>query len=91
MPTIRNAANAQLVRVVCTDGLPVRDGNPHLWMDPEFARAYVAKIRDALVAADPGARRGLPSQRRGLRRQARRPRRPHPRARSRRCPPTTAR
>ena len=51
--TIRNAANAQLIRVVCTDGLPVRDGNPHLWMDPEFARAYVAKIRDALVTADP--------------------------------------
>jgi len=51
--TISNAANAQLVRVVCTDGLPVRNGNPHLWMDPEFARVYVAKIRDALVAADP--------------------------------------
>lgn len=52
-PTIRNAANPQLVRVVCTDGLPVRNGNPHLWMDPEYARVYVAKIRDALVAADP--------------------------------------
>ena len=51
--TNRNAANAQLVRVVCTDGLPVREGNPHLWMDPEFARAYVSKVRDALVAADP--------------------------------------
>lgn len=51
--TIRNAANAQLVRVICTEGLPVRDGNPHLWMDPEFARAYVTKIRDALVTADP--------------------------------------
>ena len=52
--TIRNAANPQLVRVICTDGLPVREGNPHLWMDPEFARAYVAKVRDALVTADPG-------------------------------------
>jgi ABC-type Zn2+ transport system substrate-binding protein/surface adhesin len=29
------------------------DDNPHLWMDPQFARAYVRKIRDALVAADP--------------------------------------
>jgi ABC-type Zn uptake system ZnuABC Zn-binding protein ZnuA len=48
-----NARNEQLVVVVCTDGLPVRDGNPHLWMDPEFARAYVRKIRDALVKADP--------------------------------------
>jgi len=48
-----NAANAKLRVVICSDGLPVRDENPHLWMDPEFARAYVRKIRDALVAADP--------------------------------------
>src|SRR5450631_2579663 len=48
-----NARNEKLVVVVCTEGLPVRDGNPHLWMDPEFARAYVRKIRDALVKADP--------------------------------------
>jgi zinc/manganese transport system substrate-binding protein/manganese/iron transport system substrate-binding protein len=50
--TIRNAGNPRLKVVVCTDGLPVVDGNPHLWMDPVFARAYVDKIRDALVAAD---------------------------------------
>ena len=48
-----NARNEKLTVVVCSDGLPVREGNPHLWMDPEFARAYVRKIRDALVAADP--------------------------------------
>ena len=51
--TLRNAANPHLRIVVCTEGLDVRDGNPHLWMDPEYARAYVAKIRDAIVAADP--------------------------------------
>ena len=50
--TIRNAGNARLRVVVCTDGLPVVKGNPHLWMDPELARAYAAKIRDAVVAAD---------------------------------------
>jgi ABC-type Zn uptake system ZnuABC Zn-binding protein ZnuA len=50
--TIRNAGNPRLRVVVCTAGLPVRDGNPHLWMDPELARAYVAKIRAALIAAD---------------------------------------
>jgi ABC-type Zn uptake system ZnuABC Zn-binding protein ZnuA len=50
--TIRNAGNPHLRVVTCTAGLPVRDGNPHLWMDPVYARAYVAKIRDALVAAD---------------------------------------
>lgn len=50
--TIRNAGNPRLRIVVCSAGLPVRDGNPHLWMDPEYARAYVAKIRAALVDAD---------------------------------------
>lgn len=51
--TVRNAGNPHLVEVVCSDGLPVRSGNPHLWMDPVYARSYVAKIRDALVAVDP--------------------------------------
>ncbi len=50
--TLRNAANPRLRVVVCADGLAVRDGNPHLWMDPENARRYAAEIRDALVAAD---------------------------------------
>ncbi len=50
--TIQNAGNPRLRIVVCTESLPVRDGNPHLWMDPELARGYVARIRDALVAAD---------------------------------------
>ncbi len=50
--TIRNAGNPRLRIVVGTAGLPVRDGNPHLWMDPVYARAYVAKIRAALIAAD---------------------------------------
>ncbi len=50
---LENARNEKLTVVVCTQGLPVREGNPHLWMDPEYARAYVRKIRDALVAADP--------------------------------------
>jgi ABC-type Zn uptake system ZnuABC Zn-binding protein ZnuA len=51
--TIDNAKNPDLHVVVCTDGLPVKGVNPHLWMDPELARGYVAKIRDALAAADP--------------------------------------
>jgi ABC-type Zn uptake system ZnuABC Zn-binding protein ZnuA len=50
--TIRNAGNPRLRVVVCAAGLPVRDGNPHLWMDPELARAYVVKIRTALVGVD---------------------------------------
>ncbi len=50
--TIRNAGNPRLRIVVCTAGLPVVNDNPHLWMDPVFARVYTAKIRDALIAAD---------------------------------------
>lgn len=50
--TLRNASNRHLTVVVCADGLPVVNGNPHLWMDPEHARAYVRKIGDALAAAD---------------------------------------
>lgn len=51
--TLANAGNPNLVRVVCTDGLPVKLGNPHLWMDPDYARQYVEKIRAALVQVDP--------------------------------------
>jgi ABC-type Zn uptake system ZnuABC Zn-binding protein ZnuA len=54
--TIDNAKNARLRIVTCTDGLPVRDGNPHLWLDPVFARAYVQKIRAAIVERDPAHR-----------------------------------
>lgn len=37
------------------DYLTGEDGtiNPHLWMDVAYARLYVARIRDALIAADP--------------------------------------
>ena len=51
--TIESAGNADMKLVVLSDGLPKIDGNPHLWMDPVLARAYVAKIRGALVQMDP--------------------------------------
>lgn len=50
---LRDAGSRRLRVVVCTDGLPVKNANPHLWMDPVLAKQYVFKIRDALVAADP--------------------------------------
>jgi zinc/manganese transport system substrate-binding protein len=50
--TIQNAGNADLRIVVLSDGLPKKGYNPHLWMDPVLASAYVGKIRDALCAAD---------------------------------------
>lgn len=51
--TVANARNPSLRIVVCTDGLPVADKNPHLWMDPVLAQLYVQKIAAALQAADP--------------------------------------
>lgn len=51
--TIDAAKNSHLQIVVCTRGLPIKDGNPHLWMDPVLAERYVDAIRDGLVAADP--------------------------------------
>lgn len=50
---LADAGKSDLRVVVCADGLPVKNNNPHLWMDPVFAKQYVRKIRDALIAADP--------------------------------------
>ncbi|MDQ2857624.1 MAG: metal ABC transporter substrate-binding protein [Candidatus Eremiobacteraeota bacterium] len=54
--TIDNAKNDGLDIVVATDGLPAKNGNPHLWMDPVLARGYVRAIRAALVRRDPAGR-----------------------------------
>ena len=51
---LHDAGRSDLHVVVCTDGLPVKNLNPHLWMDPVLAKRYVDKIRDALIAVDPG-------------------------------------
>jgi ABC-type Zn uptake system ZnuABC Zn-binding protein ZnuA len=51
--TIQNAGASEKRVVVLSDGLPRIDSNPHHWMDPVQARAYVAKIRDSLVSIDP--------------------------------------
>lgn len=58
---LRNASKDARV-VTLSEGLPRLDvgeagpfteGNPHFWFDPKYAKAYVERIRDALVAADP--------------------------------------
>jgi manganese/iron transport system substrate-binding protein len=46
-------SGSQVPVVHASDGLTVIDANPHLWLDPEFARHYVAKMRDGMIAADP--------------------------------------
>jgi ABC-type Zn uptake system ZnuABC Zn-binding protein ZnuA len=50
---LRDAGTGDLRVVVCANGLPVKNLNPHLWMDPVLAKRYVMKIRDALIVADP--------------------------------------
>jgi ABC-type Zn uptake system ZnuABC Zn-binding protein ZnuA len=58
---LRNTSKDARV-VTLSDGLPRLDvgeagpfteGNPHFWFDVKYAKAYVERIRDALVAADP--------------------------------------
>jgi manganese/iron transport system substrate-binding protein len=51
--TLRNARSSDLRVLVETDGMPVKNNNPHLWMDPQLAKTYVLKIRDSLSAIDP--------------------------------------
>lgn len=50
---LSDASSPNMRVVVCTDGLPVRNDNPHVWMDPVMAKRYVLKIRDGLIAVDP--------------------------------------
>ncbi len=52
---LENAPTGAVV-VDCARGLPVKGSNPHLWMDPVYAKHYVARIRDALVKLDPAHR-----------------------------------
>ncbi|MGD0050488.1 MAG: metal ABC transporter substrate-binding protein [Vulcanimicrobiaceae bacterium] len=51
--TLKNVPSNSLHVVIGAAGLQVKNDNPHLWMDPENAKVYVAKIRDALIAVDP--------------------------------------
>jgi ABC-type Zn uptake system ZnuABC Zn-binding protein ZnuA len=52
-PALKKVTSKDLRVVVGADGLQIKNDNPHLWMDPENAKIYVAKIRDALIAVDP--------------------------------------
>jgi len=52
-PTLKSVTGTSLVVVVGADGLPVKNENPHLWMDPQNAKIYVEKIRQALISIDP--------------------------------------
>lgn len=53
---IEGAKNARLQVVVCADGMRLKDGNPHLWMDPVLAAKYLVKIEAAVERLDPGGR-----------------------------------
>jgi ABC-type Zn uptake system ZnuABC Zn-binding protein ZnuA len=51
-PMLRaGGTNARVID--CSAGLTVIAANPHLWLDPEYARRYVVAMRDGMIAADP--------------------------------------
>jgi manganese/iron transport system substrate-binding protein len=64
-PKLVEAANPRLPILVLSDGMPVLglgdsgdadiadNGNPHLWLDVQYAKVYVQKIHDWLVTNDP--------------------------------------
>lgn len=54
-PLLSNAKAGTPV-IAVTEGLPDMEQNPHMWFAPELARGYVARIRDALIALDPGGK-----------------------------------
>jgi ABC-type Zn uptake system ZnuABC Zn-binding protein ZnuA len=65
VPKLVQAANPNVATLVLSDGLPVlgvgasadediaRNGNPHFWLDPHYAKVYVQRIHDQLVRLDP--------------------------------------
>jgi zinc/manganese transport system substrate-binding protein/manganese/iron transport system substrate-binding protein len=65
VPKLVQAANPSIGTLVLSDGLPVlgvgssddqdiaQNGNPHFWLDPQYAKVYVGKIHDQLVSIDP--------------------------------------
>jgi len=50
---IANTGSKDLRIAVLSDGLKPQSDNPHLWMDPQYAKHYVFAIRDALISLDP--------------------------------------
>ena len=69
--TLRNVGATGARIVICSAGLPIVIGNPHLWLDPTYARIYVDRMRDAFVAADPGGAATYRANAAGLDRQLR--------------------
>jgi zinc/manganese transport system substrate-binding protein/manganese/iron transport system substrate-binding protein len=65
VPKLVQSANPTVPTLVLSDGLPVvgvgtstdddiaQNGNPHFWLDPQYAKVYVQKIHDQLVLIDP--------------------------------------
>ncbi|MDQ7842980.1 MAG: zinc ABC transporter substrate-binding protein [Armatimonadota bacterium] len=45
-----------VVAVDGSAGLPLRRGDPHLWLDPVLAQAQAERLRDGLIRADPDGR-----------------------------------
>ncbi|ADG07074.1 metal ABC transporter substrate-binding protein [Kyrpidia tusciae] len=56
---IQSSGRSDLKIVTLSDGLPVLGqgeggtGNPHMWLDPNYAVKYTERIRDALIEVDP--------------------------------------
>lgn len=59
-PKVIDAAdNPELLVVYTAEGIPIlqaeheASGNPHVWLDPVYARRQAERVREALIAVDP--------------------------------------
>ena len=50
---IEENISSSAILVELAEGLSAIDENPHLWLDVQYAMAYVERIRDALMEIDP--------------------------------------
>ena len=75
LPRLVQSAGGKAAIVIATSGIaPLKlgsDADPHAWQSVANAKIYVANIREALVAADPGGCRSVSRQRGGLSGEAR--------------------
>ena len=56
-PAVEDAARERDgVTLTLLDHLPVRTGDPHVWLDPVLMRRIVSQVQAALAKADPGGK-----------------------------------
>jgi zinc transport system substrate-binding protein len=51
---IKSLENKNLLTIEAAAGIPLIEGDPHVWLNPQYAKAEMENIKNALAQADPG-------------------------------------